>query len=258
MHTRRFPSEELGMDDIERQGRIDLAAAFRWTARLGMHEAIANHFTLAVTPDGSEFLINPWGRHFSEMCAKDLLRVNIEGTILSGDGTIERSAICIHGPIHARLPHAQCVLHVHSPFASALSAIKNGRLEQVHQNSARFYNEIAYDDDFNGLAVDEEEGDRICEALGKKQVLFMMHHGVTVVGSTVAEAFDRLYYLEKACEVQMRAMATGRPLNIMSPEMSEKTYRDWTVGTPPETRIEEHHFLALKRILDTQEPDYAN
>lgn len=246
------------MDDVERQARIDLAAAFRWTARLGMHEAIANHFTVAVTPDGNEFLINPWGRHFAEMRASDLLRVNIEGTVLSGDGIVELSAICIHGAIHARLPSARCVLHVHSPFASALAAIENGRLQPVHQNSARFYNQIAYDDDFNGLAFDNDEGNRICGALGNKQVLFMANHGVTVVGATVAEAFDRLYYLEQACAVQVRAMATGQPLKIMPPDMAEKTYRGWAVDTPPETRMEVHHFLALKRILDNQEPDYTN
>ncbi|MFQ5935251.1 MAG: aldolase [Acidiferrobacterales bacterium] len=241
------------MNDVERQGRIDLAAAFRWAARLGYHESIANHFTLAVTDDGSRFLVNPWGLHFSEIRARDLLLVDGEGHVYAGDAKPERSAICIHAPMHARLPHARCVLHTHMPYATVLTTIEGGRLEMVHQSSARFYGQIAYDDSFNTMALGDDEGDRICRALGDKSILFMANHGVTMVGPTVAEVFDALYYLERACEHQVRAMLTGRALKPMSDEAARKTAEQWSHGAWSATE----HFAALKRILDREEPDYA-
>lgn len=234
------------------QQREDLAAAFRCAARLGMHESIANHFSLALNDDGSQFLLNPWGRHFSEIRASDLLVVNSEGEILEGEGEVDRTAACIHGPLHARLPHARCIMHTHMPNATALSCVEDGRLEPIHQNAAKFYDQIAYDNDFAGLALDMSEGERLCAALGNKSILFMANHGVTVMGRTVAEAFDNLYYLERACENQVRAMSTGRPLKLMPDEVARKTAAQWQQCWEPET-----HFAALKRILDREAPDYV-
>ncbi|MDX1512760.1 MAG: class II aldolase/adducin family protein, partial [Gammaproteobacteria bacterium] len=186
------------MTGTHRQLRVDLAAAFRCAARLGMQESIANHFSVAVTDDGTRFLVNPWGRHFSEMRASDLLVVDADGEVVEGEGEVDRTAACIHGPLHANLPHARCILHTHMPYATALGCVEGGRLENIHQNSARFYGQVAYDDDFDGLALEMSEGARLCAAMGNKQVLFMRNHGVTVLGRTVAEAFDTLYYLERA------------------------------------------------------------
>lgn len=241
------------MNDIQRQGRIDLAAALRWAARLGYHESIANHFTLAVSDDGRQFLVNPWGLHFSEIRASDLLLVDAQGRVHAGNGKPERSAICIHAPMHARLPHARCVLHTHMPYATVLTTIEGGRLEMLHQSSARFYGQIAYDDTFNSMALTDEEGDRICRALGNKNVLFMANHGVTVVGRTVAEAFDALYYLERACTHQVLAMSTGRALKPMSDVAARQTAEEWAQGGWSAAE----HFAALKRMLDREEPDYA-
>lgn len=240
------------MKDSHRQQRVDLAAAFRCAARFGMHESIANHFSVAVTDNGGEFLLNPWGRHFSEMCAGDLLVVNAEGKIVEGEGQVDRTAACIHGPMHANLPHARCVLHTHMPYATALSCVEGGRLEAIHQNSARFYDQIAYDEDYDGLALDMSEGERLCAAIGNRRVLFMGNHGVTVLGRSVAEAFDDLYYLERACENQVRAMSTGLPLRAMPEEVARRTAEQWRECWEPEA-----HFAALKRMLDREEPDYA-
>jgi len=245
---------DLAGNDVEQQGRVDLAAAFRWAARLGYHESIANHFTLAVNDSGTEFLTHPFGLHFSEISASHLLRVDNHGRVLEGDGQPERSALCIHGPMHARLPHARCVLHAHPPYATALTAIEGARLLPLHQNSARFYDQVAYDDEFTHMALDFDEGERLAAALGNKDILFMANHGVTVLGRSVAEAFDKLYYLEKACENQVLAMWTGQPLKPMSHEAARRTAEQWAA----ESDFAEEHFNALKRILDREAPDYAH
>ena len=237
------------------QARIDLAAACRWAARLGYHESVANHFTFAVDDEGTRFLVNPWGRHFSEVRAGDMLVSDARGKVYEGDGEVERSAACIHGPIHERIPHARCVLHTHMPWATALTCIEDGRLEMCHQSSARFYGRIAYDDAFNGIALDDDEGDRICSALGNKPVMFMAGHGVLVTGSTIAEAFDTLYYLERCCRHQVMAMSTGRPLRLMSDEVARRSAEQWHREA---WDAGEHHFAALKRILDREEPDYVH
>ena len=240
---------------LHRQERIDLAAAFRWTARLGMHEAIGNHFTLAVNDEGSEFLVNPWGKHFSRIKASDLLRVDREGNVLEGDGVVERSAVCIHAPIHYRLSHARCVLHCHPAHVNAMVAVGE-RIQPIHQSSARFYDQVAYDDDFGGLAFADEEGERICGKLSNKCVLMMANHGVTVVGNSVAEAFDRLYFIEKVCETQVLALSTGRPLKLMSEEVAKRTAEQWAGHNDVNREVD--HFNALKGILDEEEPDYAH
>ena len=243
------------MNDTIHEARTDLAAAFRWAARLGYHEAIANHFSYAVNEDGTRFLVNPWGRHFSEIRASDLLVTDSRGEVFEGTGAVDRTAVCIHGPIHERVPHARCVLHTHMPYATALACIENGRLEMCSQNSARFYGRIAYDDAFNGVALDDAEGDRICNALGNMPIMFMAGHGVLVTGQTVAEAFDALYFLERACQHQVMAMSTGRPLRLLSDEVARRTSEQWH-GEGWDWGAE--HFGTLRRILDREEPDYAH
>ncbi|MBI1776843.1 MAG: aldolase [Proteobacteria bacterium] len=237
------------------QARLDLTAAFRWAARLGWHEAVANHFSVAVSDDGAQFLLNPRGRHFSRMRASELLLLDARTkSVLSGKGPPDPTGWHIHGRIHAKLPQARCVLHVHSRYVTALASIKDGRLLPCDQNSMRFYDRIAYDESFAGMALDEEEGDRLCRALGNRVVLIMRNHGVIVVGASVAEAFDELYYLERACENQIIAMSSGRPLHVVSDEVARITCHQWR-EYPADYANE--HFDELKRILDEDEPAYA-
>jgi ribulose-5-phosphate 4-epimerase/fuculose-1-phosphate aldolase len=236
------------------QERVDLAAAFRLAVRFGYHESIANHFTLAVSDDGDRFLVNPWGLHWAEIRASDILLVDGTGAVLEGEGEAETTSVCIHAPMHRRLPHARCVLHTHMPYATALTAVEGGRLEMINQSSARFYDQVAYDDEFNAMALSFDEGERICSALGNRSVLFMVNHGVTVTGRTVGEAFDALYYLERACEHQWMAMATGLPLKRMSDEVARTTARQWA----QDGWGAEAHFAALKRLLDREGSDYAS
>ena len=242
------------MDNSERVGRVELAAAFRIAVRLGFHEGVCNHFSLALTDDGREFLVNPHGRHFGELRACDLVRVRTDGTVLSGEGEVEPSALFIHGRMHLARPQNRCILHTHMPYATALTSIEHGRLEPINQNALRFTDQIAYDDDYGGLALDDGEGDRIAAALGDRRILFMANHGVVTVGPSVAAAFDDLYYLERACQNQVLAMSTGRPLRRVPEDEVRRTVAEFASYE----NQAELHFGALKRILDRAEPDYAD
>jgi ribulose-5-phosphate 4-epimerase/fuculose-1-phosphate aldolase len=241
-------SEETG------QARVDLAAALRLAVRYGFHEGICNHFSYAVPGQDDRFLLNPYGIHWSQLSASDLLLVDGEGRVLEGDGVAEVSAFCIHAPIHQRHPRARAVLHTHMPYATALTSIEDGRLEPVTQNALRFHGDVAYDDDYNGVAEDPAEGARMAAVLGDKRVLFLAHHGVIVVGETMAQAFDDLYYLERACEVQVLAMSTGRPLKHIGDNLAGSVFSS---SSGKHGSFAKAHFAALKKVLDAEEPGYA-
>lgn len=242
------------MDADIRQLRIDLAAAFRWAARLELHEGICNHFSLALPGTPERFLINPWGWHWSEITASSLVMCDRDGKKLEGAGEVEPTAMFIHARVHQKAPQARCVLHTHMPHALALCMIEEGRLAMTEQNALRFHDRIAYDDDYNGLALSNDEGDRIARALGNRSIAFLASHGVVVVGPSVAEAFDDLYYLERACKAQVLARSTGGRLRTVKPAIVEKTAQEIASEKAQCYR----HFEALKRILDREEPDYRN
>lgn len=245
--------ELASLPAVERAARVDLAAAFRMAVRLDLHEGVCNHFTLML-PDGKRFLLNRYGLHWSEVTASSLLALDADGNVLEGEGEFEKTAFYIHSRIHLRNPKAACVLHTHMPYATALTLLENGRLEMAEQNALRFAGDIAYDDTYNGLVVDPAEGDRIAAALGDRRVLFLASHGVIVVGPSVAEAFDLLYYLERACRLQVLARSVGGRLRTVRPDVVKKTYRLMRDDAPAYAAA---HFSALKRILDREEPDYS-
>jgi ribulose-5-phosphate 4-epimerase/fuculose-1-phosphate aldolase len=238
---------------VERAARIDLAAAFHIAVRMDLHEGVCNHFSLML-PDGKRFLLNRYGLHWSEVTASNLLALDADGNVLEGEGEFEKTAFYIHSRIHLANPRAACVLHTHMPYATTLTLIESGRLEMVEQNALRFHDDIAYDDTYNGLVVDHAEGDRLARVLGRKRVLFLANHGVIVVGPTVAEAFDSLYYLERACRLQVLARSMGAKLKAVRAEVVRETYRMILADTP---KYAGAHFSALKRILDREEPGYS-
>jgi ribulose-5-phosphate 4-epimerase/fuculose-1-phosphate aldolase len=238
---------------LERAARIDLAAAFRLAVRLDLHEGVCNHFSVMLA-DGRTFLLNRYGLHWSEVTASNLLALDAGGRLIAGEGEYEKTAFWIHSRIHLAHPQAACVLHTHMPHATALTLLEDGRLEMIEQNALRFFDDIAYDDTYNGLVVDEAEGDRLARVLGTKRVLFLANHGVIVVGATVAEAFDLLYYLERACRLQVLARMMGGRRRAVRPEVVERTYRLMRADAPQYAGA---HFSALKRILDREEPAYS-
>lgn len=242
------------ISDVLTDARIDLAAALRWADRVGLSEGICNHFSFALPGTDDRFLINPQGVHWSEITASSLLLVDAEGELIEGDAPPEPTAFFIHWRLHKHAPQAACVLHTHMPFATSLTSLEDGRLLPVNQNSLMFHDRVAYDDDYKGLALDAAEGDRMCAALGNRSILFLANHGVIVTGASVAEAFNDLYYLERACMTQVMAMSTGRPLKLIDEATARKTAQQIADNrTQPLA-----HFTALKRILDRQTPDYRD
>lgn len=245
----------LRRNDPSWQDRVDLAAAFRWTARLNMHEAVANHFSLAVNDDGSRFLMNPNQMHFARIRASDLLELdaNDPETMQRPDAP-DPTAWGLHGVLHRMCPHARCALHVHSIHSTVLASLADSRLPPIDQNCATFFNRYVIDEEYGGLAF-EEEAQRCAELLSdpKKKVLIMGNHGIMVIGETVAETFNRMYYFERAAETYIRALQTGQPLRVMSDEVAEKTAQE--VEDYPEQA--ERHMSELKAILDSENSDYA-
>lgn len=243
--------------DARARTKIDLAAALRWAVRMGFHEGICNHFSAVIPDQEDRFLINPHGYHWSEVRASDLVEVDADGKSVNGKEPPEPTAFFIHYHIHRRVPSAKVVLHTHMPYATALTMLEDGRLEPTLQTALKFYNDIAYDDDYNGLALDDSEGERIAAALqGGKRVAFLANHGVVVVGETVAEAYDDLYYLERACQAQVIAMSTGRPMRRIPQDVAQMTHDQMMQKS--ERAQAGRHFKALKRLLDREEADYKD
>jgi ribulose-5-phosphate 4-epimerase/fuculose-1-phosphate aldolase len=252
--TRRDECSEQEWD-----ARVDLAAAHRLAVLHGFHEGIFNHLTGVVPGKPDRYYQIPFGMHWSEVKASSFMEVGIDdGEVKRGAGEVERSCYCIHAPIHKALPQAKAVFHTHMPFASALTRLEDPRIKEIGQTEVGLMDMIAYDDEYTGPAFDPEEGARLARVLGNKTVLFMANHGVTSVGPSVADAYDRLYYLERAAQVQIYAMWTGQPLKQLPQSVVEKTKKEiggaWFYDGPSPA---ERHFCALKRILDREQPDYA-
>jgi len=236
------------------QARIDLTAALRSAARMGLNEGVCNHFSLEMPGDPSRFLINPQGLHWSEVTPADLMVVDTNGTVVEGKHTVEPTAFFIHGRIHLG-KRKKCVLHTHMPFATALTLLEGAELDvYANQNAMRYYGRIGYDRNFGGVALANEEGDRICNALGDNEVVFMQHHGVIVCGENVAYAFDDLYYLERSCMVQVLAQSTGGKLK----RVPEKMAAEVAAQIAQERQQSTLHFESLKRILDRHEPGWSS
>jgi len=238
----------------EREARTDLAAAFRLTARFGWHEAVANHFSLALDADGRRILVNPRWKHFARIRASDLLLLDVDDpAVMRRPEAPDPTAWCIHAALHRLRPEVRCVLHTHMPYATTLTSLEDSRLLPIDQNSARFWGRIAYDDAYGGFALSSDEGERMAAALGDQPILFLKNHGVIVTGRSVAHAFDELYYLEKACQQLVLAYSTGRPLRLVSDNLAAAVAGEWAAYAG----FAEAHFSELKALLDADDPSYA-
>jgi ribulose-5-phosphate 4-epimerase/fuculose-1-phosphate aldolase len=238
-----------------RQARVDLAACFRMAARLGLHEGICNHFSFVVPGRDDLFLVNPYGWAFSEVTASRLLVCDFEGNVIAGDGVPEATAFFIHARIHKNVPRAKAAFHTHMPNATALAMTEGPPLLFAGQSALKFYGRTVVDEDYNGLALDTDEGDRIAASIGNADIVFMKNHGVMVVGPTIAEAWDDLYYLERAAEAQRLALSTGRPLKQVRPDIAAKTAAQMREGDRESARLA---LESVKRILSREEPDFLD
>jgi ribulose-5-phosphate 4-epimerase/fuculose-1-phosphate aldolase len=252
--------QNFDIDRTRMQARIDLAAAHRVAVMHGLHEGIFNHLTLRVPGTNDRYYQIPFGLHWSEVTASCFMEIGYDGKQLAGTGEIEQSCYCIHAPIHQHASHADAVFHTHMPFASALSRLEDPQILPIGQTELGTMMRMVYDNTYTGPAFDPKEGARLASALGDKTVMMMANHGVLTVGETVAEAYDRLYYMERVAQVQLYAMWTNRPLKHIPQQVIDTTiaeYRNAKRQYGGRSNAD-WHFDALKRILDRKEPDYRD
>lgn len=238
--------------------RADMAACFRWTVKLNWHEGVANHFSART--EGRKFLMNPDKMHFARIRASDLIEYDAEDrATMEREDAPDHTAWGLHGAIHRHTDH-KVALHLHTKYATALASLGDSSLPPIDQNSAQFYNRVAVDEEYGGLAF-EEEGERVCKLLEdpKTRVLVMGNHGVLAVGPTPAAAFDTLYHFERACETYLTALATGQALRVLSAQIAEKTAQE-AAGekTRDGTPASEKHLSELRLLLDAEGSDYAD
>lgn len=237
-----------------RAARVDLAASLRMAARLGLSEGICNHFSALVPGHPELFLVNPYGLSFEEITASSLLICDFDGTVVMGDGKPEATAFYIHARLHLQKPGAAAAFHTHMPNATALAMIEGEPLAWAGQTTLKFYGRVAVDEHYNGLALDNQEGDRIAAAMGQADIVFLKNHGVMVTAPSIAQAWDDLYYLERAAAVQLKAMSTGRPLKVIDPDILVRTARQMSEEDAESARL---HLESVKRILARHEADFA-
>lgn len=238
-----------------RQARIDLAACFRMAARLGMGEGICNHFSVVLPGHPDLFLVNPYGLAFAEVTASSLLICDFYGHVLAGEGRPEATAFYIHAQLHRLHPRATAAFHTHMPNATALCMLEGEPFAWAGQTALKFYGRLAVDEHYNGLALNNAEGERIARAAGDADVVLLKNHGPLVLGPSIAEAWDDLYYLERAAEVQLRAMASGRPLLRVPHALASAASRQMQQGNAESAAL---HLESVKRQLLRTEPGFAD
>jgi len=237
------------------KARADLAACLRMAAKLGLEEGICNHFSAVVPGHPDLFIVNRLGWAFQEATASSLLICDFDGNVVAGDGVPEATAFYIHARLHKMSPRVGAAFHTHMPNATALSMVEGEPLVWAGQTALKFYGRVAVDENYNGLALDEREGDRIAAALGGNDILFMKNHGVMVCAPNIAEAWDDLYYLERAAEVQLKAMSTGRRLLPVAPDVAAAAARQMREGDPESARM---HLESVRRVLDREGAGYRD
>jgi ribulose-5-phosphate 4-epimerase/fuculose-1-phosphate aldolase len=247
------PTIESVDEEVLHQAKVDLAAAFRAAAMHGFNEGIDNHLSLAVPGRDDLFLINRYGAHWSEITTSDIVTLDMDGNLVEGEGPIEESAFAIHRGVHFSRPTARAVYHTHMPYAAALSVLPGGMETRLSQNSMYFHGHTGRVS-FGGVATAVEEGLRLADAVGDTvTVLIMDNHGVMTVGTDVADAWHKLYFFERAAQLQVLAQSTGQELILVSEEIATDTAAQWEKYAP---YYAPRLFAATKRLLDRDNPGY--
>ena len=263
MSVHKLPATRI---DAVTEAKIHLAAALRLATLHELEEGIDNHFTVTVPGREDQYLILPFGFHWSEARASDMMVFDEAGRTLEGAGVpnslglaniVELSARCIHAPIH-RITGAKVVLHTHQTWALALNMLQDNRLLAANQSAAYYVDLIAYDDEYCGTACLPQEGERLARLMGKKPIVFMKNHGVLVTGDTVAQAYERLYKLERICRTQVLALGTGKPLQLLDKDVVAKVLEPAEHETHPSEERERLFFEAMMRVLDRELPGYRD
>jgi len=238
-------------DETERQTRIDLAACYRLTVHFGYDDIIWNHISARIPGRDEAFLINPLGLRYDEICASNLVKVDLDGQVLDGGAETNVTGFVIHSAIHRKRPDVQCVMHTHTPGGLAVSALAEGLMPMV-QDAYMFVDNIRYHD-YEGLSTDMAERERLAESLGEGSAMILRNHGLLTAGRSIAEAFMTLHYLERACRVQMSVLASGREIQLPPDEVVAKAaeqYRSFWPGS--------YEWPALIRLMDKLDPSYRD
>jgi len=244
----RFSPEEW-------EARVQLAAAYRIVAHLGWSELIYNHISLRVPGPDAHFLINPFGLHYSEVCASNLVKVDIEGNIVGhSDWPINPAGFTFHGAIHAALPDAHCVMHMHTTPTMAVCCLEGG-LSFSNFYAAQLYGKVAYHD-FEGITVHLDEGRRILDSAQGKPVLLLRNHGPVTIGFSLANAFSLMWLVQRACEVQLASQSMG-PVIEIPVAVREKCVAD-SLNFNAKFGAGQDAFDALQRLIDRIDPGYRS
>ena len=250
-----FPSLRGLVSDAEWQTRVELAACYRLIDEYGMTDLIYNHITAKI-PGTEHFLINLYGLLYKEITASSLVKIDLDGNILSKPPTdygINKSGYVIHGAIHEARTDVNCVIHTHTRAGMAVSAMDCGLLP-LTQTSIRFVNHIAYQD-YEGPAIDLDERKRLVADLGPHSAMIFRNHGLLTCGPSIAEAFNTMYQLELSCRAQVDAMAGGAKLVIPDESVLAKTAHLYQPGTRRPYGVLEWH--AMIRLLEAQSKNSA-
>jgi len=237
----------------EAVARRDLAAAHRLAVRDGLNEGAWNHLSVVSLDDPEVMLITPGHTHWKMVTASGLAAVHPDGSpVVPGGAVPSVAGWIIHFPVHQAIPEAKCLMHVHSPYITALSMRKDIRLDTCSsQQAAQFHGDVAYYDIYDGTLTDEVEGRHMADVMGDKRVLMMRNHGAMVAAPTVARAYIDLYQLERACMYQVLATGDGHELNQIPAEIATQMCASAKSGGG------DRYFDAMRAVLDAQEPDYA-
>jgi ribulose-5-phosphate 4-epimerase/fuculose-1-phosphate aldolase len=243
------------VDPQEWEVRCDLAAAYRLIAHYGMDDLIYTHLSARLPGRDHRFLLNPYGLMFDEITASSLVAVDPEGQAIEkeDESKINNAGFTIHSAVHMSREDAGCVMHTHTTAGMAVAAQDQGLLP-INQMSMAFYNGVAYHD-YEGIALDLDERERLINDLGDKDVMILKHHGLLTVGRTVAEAFTNLYYMEQSCRLQIAATQGGAKISVPSDNVSAHTAAQFNHN--PETKGQ-RAWKALRRKLDRISPEYAS
>ena len=240
-------------NEEEWRNRVNLAACYHLADHFQMTDIIWNHITAKTSEQKETFLINQFGLRYDEVTASNLLEIDLEGNIVSGEGDINYTGYIIHGAVHKARKEINCVMHTHTRAGLAISCLKDG-LKPTFQDAAIFHNRVSYHD-WQGMSTEVEECKDIAKNLGKNKVMILRNHGLLTCGETIGEAFILMYYLDKTCKNQLDTMSTGKPIIVPSDNIMEYAagqYED------PRFRLGHHEWPALLRLLDQKNSIYKN
>jgi ribulose-5-phosphate 4-epimerase/fuculose-1-phosphate aldolase len=238
----------------EWEARVQLAACYRLVAHHRMTDLVYTHISARVPGTMDQFLLNPYGLMFDEVTASNLVKIDLDGRAVEDAAYgVNAAGFTIHSAIHAARHDVDCVLHTHTRAGVAVSCQKQGLLP-LNQISLQFYNRLAYHD-YEGIALDHDERPRLVGSLGDKRAMILRNHGLLTAGRSIPEAFSLMFYLERACEIQVAALAGGTELIFPSPEICEKTAQQYESGEEPLGELE---WAAHLRVLDRIDPSYRD